>query len=59
MSEPDSDRLASIAAMPLERAWLCEDCKAITNRPRCAYCASDAVHPVAALLGERKESKEP
>ena len=44
--------LQSIAAMPLEKAWLCESCRAITNRPQCAYCASSIVHPVAALLGE-------
>lgn len=46
------ESLRAVAAMPISAAWLCEHCRAVTNMPRCAYCASQVVHPLGDLLGE-------
>ena len=53
------ESLRDIAAMPIGSAWLCEHCRAVTNMPQCAYCASQVVHPLGDLLGEgaRKEER--
>ncbi len=46
------ESLRAIASMPIREAWLCEHCRAVTNMPQCAYCASQVVHPLGDLLGE-------
>jgi hypothetical protein len=50
--------LESICAMPTSGAWYCEGCRAITNRPQCAYCASVIVYPLEKLLDGKPEEGE-
>ncbi len=35
--------LQSIAAMPINRAWVCECCHTVANRPQCPYCLGESV----------------
>ena len=43
---------------PLERAYLCEDCKSVGNSAKaCPACASEAVLCLAGALSERECSR--
>ena len=50
--------LQSIAAMPISRAWVCEHCQTVANRPQCPYCLGVSVAPLEkwANGGKKEES---
>ena len=41
MPHPIIDWPAQICAIPLDEAWFCESCRAITNDVTCCFCASE------------------
>lgn len=50
------EHLSVISSGPVKTFWYCEDCKAITSQPKCAYCASDSVHPLERLINRQSQS---